>query len=256
MKISQVCTVPALSFFKKDFMDRWGLEEYHDKNAPCIFFGAYQNSRQIQEHKSYKIVIHGSTPDLIDFNIVKNTENLFCVRPPHPQIPKHVICKDLTIEIKNYDLFQPNPLGDKVYFYSGFKNGWWAPFNNPSIVNQIQQKIDFEIITTSHSLKSDYLSPEELKSKYYDKCFVSFNLSGMYGMTTTRELGLMGRKTIVNSDRYKYPCMIPYNNIDHLVEIINLESQKIGTIQPSINSNTMVTDEWLNTDYWDKLKKL
>jgi hypothetical protein len=74
-------------------------------------------------------------------------------------------------------------------------------------------------------------------------------------MTTVRELGLMGRKTIINSKRYKYPCMIPYDNIENLIEIINLESQKIGTIQPSIDSHTMTTDKWLETDYWDSLKK-
>jgi hypothetical protein len=48
--------------------------------------------------------------------------------------------------------------------------------------------------------------------------------------------------------------MIPYDNIENLIEIINLESQKIGTIQPSIDSHTMTTDEWLDTDYWDSLK--
>jgi hypothetical protein len=118
-------------------------------------------------------------------------------------------------------------LGDKVYVYTGFKKGYGQPWNLP-MINQIQKKIDFEIITTSHLEIKDYLPIEELKSQYYDNCFVSLNLSGHRGMTTVRELGLMGRKTIINSNRYKYPCMIPYDNTQNLIEIIKSESLKIG----------------------------
>ena len=254
MKITQLATVSALNFFKQNFMKRWGLVPYSNPNLPCVFFGANQNSTRIQAHKSHKIVIFGSANDMIDFNIVKNTENLFCICPPNPKIPESVICKDLTIEIKDYSIFKPTPLGDKIYVYTGFKNGYGHPWNL-KLINQIQNKIDYEIITTNHLEKKDYLPIEKLKSEYYDNCFVSLNLSGNHGMTTVRELGLMGRKTIINSKRYKYPCMIPYDNIENLIEIINLETQKIGTIQPSIDSHTMTTDEWLNTDYWDSLKK-
>jgi hypothetical protein len=252
MKITQLATVSSLTFFKEKFMSRWNFQPYQNKNLPCVFFGAAQNSSRIQQHQSHKIVIFGSKNDMIDFNVVKNTDKLFCVCPPNPKIPENIVCKDLTIEIKDYSLFQPSVLGDKIYTYTGFKKGYSHPWKIP-IISQIQKKIDFEIITTTHMEKKDFFSEEQLISEYYNKCFLNLNLSGNHGMTTVRELGLMGRKTIMNSDRYKYPCVISYNNIDEIVEIINQEAKKIGSLQPSIDSHTMSTDEWLDTDYWDSL---
>jgi hypothetical protein len=71
-------------------------------------------------------------------------------------------------------------------------------------------------------------------------------------------MGLMGRKTITmtNVEYYKYNCIINCSNIEEVIEVINKQSQKIGTIQPPMNSHT-VGDEWLNLEYWlgnNKLK--
>ena len=72
-------------------------------------------------------------------------------------------------------------------------------------------------------------------------------------MTTVREMGLMGRKTITirKKRHYNYHCIINCDSIDDIIETINEESKKIGTIQSSINSHT-VGDEWLNLEYWLK----
>ena len=136
---------------------------------------------------------------------------------------------------------------DKIYAYTGFKNGW-SP-NNLDKLKEIQNYIDYEIITTDHNDKSDLYDIDYLKENYYDKCFLNLNFTNGHGMTTARELGLMGRMTIMNSQNYNYPCLIGYNNNDDIVRIINQEANKIGTIQNSINSHN-IGEEWVYTEFW------
>ena len=256
MRITQALVANNMGFFKKNFMDRYGFTEYTDPNKPCIFFGVnglpphHVNgvSPIIQKHNSIKIVLPGGPTDLPDFRIVTNRKNLYVISPPRNLIPNDVICKNLTVEIKDYSIFKPTPLGDKIYAYSGFK-GWQK--NDFSKINKIQKHIDYEIITTNHNGPKDYYDIEFLKANYYDKCFLNLNFSDLRSMKTVRELGLMGRMTIMNESHYKYPCIIGYDSDEDLIAKINKESKKIGTLQNSINSHT-VDDEWVYTEFWDK----
>jgi hypothetical protein len=247
MRITQALVANHLGFFKKNFMDRYGFTEYTDPNKPCIFFGAINSSHIIQKHNSIKIVLPGGPSDLPDFRIVTDRKNLYVISP-HYLIPNDVICKNLTVEIKDYTIFKPTPLGDKIYAYSGF--GEWRQ-NDFSKINKIQKHINYEIITTNHNGLKDYYDIEFLKANYYDKCFLNLNFSVCGSMTTVRELGLMGRMTIMNESHYKYPCIIGYDSDEDLIAKINKESKKIGTLQNSINSHT-VDDEWVYTEFWDK----
>lgn len=249
MRITQVLVADSLIFFKKNLMDRWGFTDYVDPNKPCVFFGARELSHIIQNHNSMKIVLPGSPNDIANFNIITNRKNLYFISPPHNSIPNDVVCKNLNIEIKDFSIFKPIPLGNKIYAYTGFKNGWQP--NNLSKLNEIQKHIDYEIITTNHINKSDLYDINYLKLNYYDNCFLNLNFTNGHGMTTVRELGLMGRMTIMNESNYKYPCIIGYDSDDDLIEKINKESKKIGTIQNSINSHN-INDEWVYTEFWDK----
>jgi hypothetical protein len=249
MRITQVLVSDSLIFFKKNFIDRWGFVEYTDHNKPCVFFGGKELSSIIQNHNSIKIVLPGFPNDIPNFTIVTNRKNLYLISPPHNLIPNDVISKNFSVEIKDYSIFKPTILGDKIYAYSGFKNGWQP--NDLSKLNEIQKRIDYEIITTNHINKTDMYDINYLKSNYYDKCFLNLNFTNGHGMTTVRELGLMGRMTIMNESHYKYPCIIGYDSNDDLIEKINKESKKIGTIQNSINSHT-INDEWVYTEFWGK----
>jgi hypothetical protein len=258
MRISQTLTAPSVNFFKKNFIERYNFKEYYDVNKPCVFLGGNELSHQIQNHKSYKFVFLTSPHDLPDFNIVTNTDNLFIINlldevRLNSKIPNNVNCRNVTIEIKDYSLFQPNVLGDKIYAYTGFKNGWTNQWNIEKL-KQIQKQINYEIITTNHLNINDYYDINYLKNNYYDKSFLNLNLSNGNGMATVIELGLMGRKTILNEHFYKFPCILNYKNDEDLINLINSESYKIGTLQPSINCHT-VNDEWLDINFWTKTNK-
>jgi len=258
MKITQTLVAPAVSFFKKNFISRYSFKEYCDINKPCVFLGGRELSTQIQNHKSYKFVFLTTPNDLLNFDIITNTENLFIINISDDvrlnlKIPDNVKCKNLTIELKDYSLFQSNILGDKIYAYTGFKNGWGNEWNVEKL-KQLQKKIDYEIITTNHLNLNDYYDINYLKENYYDKSFLNLNLSNGNGMSTVIELGLMGRKTILNENFYKYPCILNYKNDEDLINLINYESSKIGMLQPSINCHT-INDEWLDIDFWVKIDK-
>ena len=82
-------------------------------------------------------------------------------------------------------------------------------------------------------------------------------------MSTNKELGLMGRLSVMNPIYYNevYKGMIPYKDysreaaIENIVEIIKVEAKKIGTVQPVIDSHTITTDEWLYLDFYQKSKQ-
>lgn len=250
-KISQAYVAPEIEFFKKDFLKINNLTEYNNEYEPVVFFGAKYSSDLINKHRGYKLILPNCPNDIPKITDYTNTF-LIC-SDNYKNLPSNVIRKSITPRIKEYDIFKPNTLGNKIYVYTGFKNGW--NLRNDPIINEIQKNIDFEIITTAHSTIKDYLSIDSLKFNFYDKCFLNLNFTKGHGLTTAIELGLMGRKTVFkntqtnNFQRIEFPNFISYENINDIINIINIESKKIGTIQPRIDAHN-VGDEWLDLEFW------
>lgn len=253
-RITQALLSPGLRSFKDNLFKKYNLEEYHDINEPALFFGANDCSIQIQNHNSWKLIL----PCLPrDYPFFKNYDKaLFICSDNHNTLPEGVIRKSITPEIKDYSIFKPKPLGDKIYVYTGFKNGW--ELNKNPIIDKIQSKIDYEIIKNSHDNLSDFYDINYLKENYYDKCFLNLNFTIGNGLATVLEMGLMGIKTIFknpfndNIQRLEFPNFISYENVDDIVRIISEESKKIGTIQEPIDGHNVKGDEWLYLDYWLK----
>jgi len=249
-RIKQALVAQQISFFKENFLNRWDLQEYYDPNEPCIFFGGRELSKYIQDHNSIKIVIPATPNDIPNFSIVTNRKDLFIISPLKDTIPFEVPCKDILIQIKDYSLFQPNILGDKIYFYSGFKNGYDEYNKHKQVITQIENQTGYEVITTAHPNLNNFFDVNYLKTNFYDKSFLNLNLSkdGNH-LTTAIELGMMGRKTIMKKNYQNFSFMIDYVDIENIILIIKEESKKIGTIQPKIDAHS-VGAEWLDLNYW------
>jgi hypothetical protein len=249
-RIKQALVAQQISFFKENFLNRWDLQEYYDPNEPCIFFGGRELSKYIQDHNSIKIVIPATPNDIPNFSIVTNRKDLFIISPLKDTIPFEVPCKDILIQIKDYSLFQPNILGDKIYFYSGFKNGYDEYNKHKQVITQIENQTGYEVITTAHPNLNNFFDVNYLKTNFYDKSFLNLNLSkdGNH-LTTAIELGMMGRKTIMKKNYQNFSFMIDYVDIENIISIIKEESKKIGTIQPKIDAHS-VGAEWLDLNYW------
>jgi hypothetical protein len=249
-RIRQAYVAPKINFFKKEFMDFNGLVEYYNEYEPAIFFGINSSVNAINNHKGIKILLPSEPLDISDRI---NYENAFLICSENYNIPSHVNRRNITPRIKNYDIFKPNVMGDKIYFYSGFKNGW--NHKNEEIISIIKNKTNFEIITTDHNNLQDYYDIKYLKENFYDKSFININMTDGNSLTTAIELGLMGRKTVFrnkytnNIQRLEFPNFISYENIEDILDIISNESKKIGTIQEPIDAHN-VGDEWLDLDFW------
>jgi hypothetical protein len=248
-KIRQCYFGPQLSFFKKRFMELYNLVEYHDPDQPAIFYGAHESSQFINSHRNYKLIFPCCPTD---YPQISNYEKTLFISSEKAVLPDNVIRKSILPRIKDYSDFKPTIIGDKIYYYSGFTNGWNL---KNDIIGEIQKRIDFEIITTNHNNVDDYFSFEYLKNDFYEKCFLNLNFTQGSGISTVIEFGLMGVKTIFNNphpnniQRLELPNFITYQNIDDIIRIISDESKKIGTVQEQIDAHN-VGDEWINLDYW------
>ena len=278
MKIEQALVGPTISPFKENFLKKWDLKEYTDPDKPAIFFEVWNGSRQaIIDHRSDRILFPQNYVDYLSFvedRSTKNLERVFLVVPSGKTdfIPKNYKAKCFMPEIKDFSRFKPNVLGDKIYYHSG------CDPNHPQCmktIDKIQERIDYELITCRFDKVHDYLSESDLKEKFYDKCFLSLNFTRGGGMCTTIELALMGRKTIIGDPRgrersrrnystpkysgdqvdwerhdfYNYPSFIKYESFDDIINKINEEAKKIGTIQPAMNPHK-VGAEWLDMEFW------
>ena len=143
MRFEQVSISNHVKFFKKGFLERWKLSEQIDKTKPLVIFGFNGNREVYESHESYKILILSTPTDFPDFNHLNNNEKTIIVadkkKYSDKYIPESVIFKHETIEIKDYSMFTPNVLGDKIYYYSGFKNGWGGRWGEEKIKEMLDR---------------------------------------------------------------------------------------------------------------------
>lgn len=260
MEFKQVKISTNLSeFFGDNFKKKWNLVDYHDINQPAIFFGIYTKSDRtfLQNHKGKSLVIWGGS-DLERIDSISLVKKLIDSGKSYTWVypgffseilnqykVKH---KKIFVPIKNYDEFKPTILGDKIYVYKGIlgnrdKYFKWNEVIKPIIDHFGEDKILF---TQNESI-------ENLKKNYYEKSFVYIKPNEKGGCTTMFEMAHMGRKTIglgfEDNDFF-----LNYKTTQHLINLIELESQKIGKINYEVSNsikNTFISDNsWLYSEYY------
>jgi hypothetical protein len=243
--------------FSDRLKKRYGFVDYYDINSPCFFWGGLGEIEKINYHRGLKIIKFITPSDCETLNDLENSDNLFIINDPLLKPIKNYKFANIEFEYQDYSIFKPKILGDKIYSYMRDP----IEFQKNTII-EIQKKINYEIIFGGEVSNAKYYDTlENLKTNYYDKCFLSLNLSGKHGYTTVRELGLMGIKTVMSSP-YKFPSIRQLKNysrignqvnidIDEIVQIIIDESKKIGVIQEGFNPHN-INDEWLYVDFWEK----
>ena len=247
--------------FSPKLIKRYDFENYTDINEPCFFLGAIGEINKINNHKGLKIVKFLTPADCWTINQITNSENLFIISDPFIETSTNYNFVNFEFEFSDFSIFKPIILGDKIYCYMR------DPLEfRKDIINRIQTKINYEIIYGGENCDAkNYYLPIDLKTMYYDKCFLSINLSSKHGYTTVREMGCMGIKTIMHSP-YNFPSIVQLDyyernfkgnghsikvNEDEIIEKINRESYNIGKLGVSMNPHN-INDEWLYVDFWEK----
>jgi hypothetical protein len=243
--------------FGQDFREKWKLHKISNFIDPCVFIGLYTDVdfHVWNKHKGPKILYFGGN-DLRDhqLNLVKNTENVNCIGYGgdwlYSTLDKYNIpYTTKRISLKNYDKFIPTPLGDKIYVYKGITGERQDYYNWNDVIVPVMK-----IIGEDKFLFTENKSLDELHEHFYKKCFIYLKPNERGGSAGMIQLGLMGRMTITNGHS-SFPNTIGYNNIDDIVNIIEKESNKIGTLQQDLSDRLrecfLQTDEWLNLDFYN-----
>lgn len=245
--IKQVRFSDSVKFFEKEFCDFWNVTPYKDPNAPCLFAGVYsrQDVFHINHHKGFKVVwnngrvrnelfIHLIPKDLV---VLKYTDAI-----DHTVIEDRYKIKRARFQLKDYSMFKPNKLGNKICCYLGspkMRNLYGFP--------EVQRLKNI----TKHEIIISYLGKtrEQMKSSIYDNCFVYFKPVLVGGAETANELALMGRKT-VSPARGEY--YLNYNTIQQAKELIDKEAQHIGEFRESVlpEDYFYTGAEWKEVEFW------
>jgi len=259
MKISQVYVSEGVERnFGEGFRNHWKLKKYFDPNLPSVFFGVYTKSDRLvlKKHRSTSIVIFGGS-DLTrteSINLVKSlvdSGKSFTFAYPghfskylHDNKIKH---KQLHLAVKNYSLFKPSKLGDKIYVYRGIDSGKDDYYKWNDIAPILSENFG-----PSSILHTNNQSQESLISNFYEKCFVYIKPNPRGGCTTMFELGTMGRKTI-GKGHSNLGNFIEYSNTQDLIDLIKIESQFVGKVREDVSLttiNSFIGPEWLDLEFW------
>jgi len=261
---NQVYMSPALNDFKKDFKEKWQLEDYSDPNAPLVYFGMYgqPDADIFLQHKGKKIVVWGGN-DMHQgqLNLVKkyvDEGNAYTFAPPgefdetlNKYNIKHKTCY---IPNKDYSKFKATPLGENIYIYMGRPDNprpEYFKFNE--IVAPLIQVFGEDRVKWVVKEEKSTLPIDELIEKYYNDCFVFVKPHEKGGVTSMYDLAHMGRKTIGKGES-NLPNFIEYSDVKNLLELIMEESKFIGKIREDVATsldNHFLGDEWLSLKFWE-----
>jgi len=241
MKIKQVSVAPFLNYFKEGLKARWGLSDYYDPYAPCLFFGGVGQVELINKHKGYKLLYFADIVDKYPSEL--NPENVVAFGNPYSTIPSTIPVKYGWIETRINNAITPSPLGDKVFVYLR------QPSDEIRLglleVQKLQKKINYEIITLSEPNPIPF---QEVVNNYYKKSFISVNFTESAGLTTVCDLGLRGVKTIMNT-KLSLSSLLEISSNEEIPLLIEKEAKKIGTIQKPID-NYNLNDVWQDLNFW------
>lgn len=256
--ITQVYVSPTLeTTFGENFRTLWNLQKYHNDRTPAVFLGLYTASdlEKLVSHKSTSIVIWGGADMRSDalITVQKLVRAGKCFTFAYPGEFSNILTsyniphKQLYVPIKSYSDFQPSPLGDKIYVYRGVKGTRSNYFKWDDVIQPLINQLGED-----RFIYTDNLSVSSLIDDYYKKCFVYIKPTPKGGCTAMFELGHMGRKTI-GVGHVGLPNFIEYYKPSQIIKLIEIEAEKIGTLQPEISQNTQdifTGREWLDFDFW------
>lgn len=233
----------SIKFFEKGFCERWNISSYHSVEEPCLFAGVYDMNdvNMINRHKGFKIIWNtGRVREIFNKIVSDNVVVLVNDFIDHSLLGTKYKIKKGNIQVKDFSTFIPNILRDKIYCYLGNNN--LKGIMGFSFIEDLKKKIGFDVIYGFQGQNMLWV-----KKNYYDQCFINVKPNIVGGMTTAAELAYMGRKTISNTIA---PFCINYG--ENILDIIEQESKKIGTVQPScIGDFYNVGEEWKQVNYWN-----
>lgn len=244
--------------FGENIRGKWGLRKYDDIESPAIFFGLYKEEdiSKLMKHRGISLVIWGGG-DMRD-NALKQVKRKIDLGRTYTFTnpgafsgmlrSRRIKHKSFYLPIKDFSMFKPVELGDKIYVYKGWKGNRADYFKWDDVIVPIAKHFGNDRI-----LYADNVSIEELIENYYSKCFVYVKPNPKGGCTTMWELGHMGIKTI-STGPGPAPNVINFRNTKEIIKLIEMEESKIGSFQEKVSNETIkcldLNSDWLKIKFW------
>lgn len=248
----------SLKFFRPSLKAKYGFEEYCNPHEPAVFFGMYKRVyKTLYRHKALAVVVWSGSDSIglwkqLEFVgfLKKNSKRIFHIAISDivgNDLKKagvdHIV---LPVTPFNHNL-EPVPLGDKIYTYAALSDD---DLYGIEMVRDVEKHIDYEII---------YVAPKQYSRKHlidfiYPQCFLGLRLTKHDGLpNTVLELGAMGRKVVTNVDT---PNALPYRDVKSIINHINSEAKKIGTMQKQVSKDVkdfiLLPETWRMTETYTK----
>ncbi len=256
--INQVQVSSAISAFTGKIRSKYGLRQYYSRAKPAFFFGIYNNgdSRILRKHKSLAIIIWGGTDILktIREKSKRDIRALIRNKNIHNIAISSFIVNDLkklgvkpyriNFSLANQSHFTPRKMGNQIYIYGKGTSSMYGY----KIYTQVRKKLpQYKFIVASATKYKSSQMP-----KVYGRCFIGLRLTKHDGnANTVQELGLCGIRCVHNGDMLN---AIPWTNVDSIVNSIEAESVRIGTVNTTLANAVRqhLTDnkKWLYTGFY------
>ena len=277
------------SIFKIAFLEgilkAHNLIEYHDNNAPAIFYGLTTPDDLLvfEKHKSLKIVIWMGGD--INYRIKRtkmDTQRRLRMIHRIASTPKVKLISASSFisrsmdELKlpysivpflgiDFDLYKPIKKGPCIYLYTTLHS---EDYYGSEIYTKLMEKYKhINFITTCCKYYYDNvllkMSPPykynikwyektELINEIYPQCFVGLRLTQHDGPAwTVQELGLLGIKSIHNGNS---PSSLNYKTFDDVCNHIETEMKTIGSSDPELATKVReyltIDDKFFNTSFF------
>lgn len=253
MRITQCKISKSVSDFP--FRKVYGLTEYVDFDAPCLFIGCYNEDDicAILEHKSLAVIMWSGI-DSLDFHYWKLFDK--------PNI-KHLSGGNVSAHIRNYRFCYEKKLnnleertiapvvkGNKIYVYMPKSS---EQYHNIETFEKI--KVNQEYIIGNGSIsQTDWRAGKA--DEIYSQCFIGLVLNGYSGgVTGVVEMGVRGIKVVTNV--CSLPNVIIWKTVNDIEAAIKTEAVNIGKVDKDLSA--FVYDcldnnfEFLNTEFYETM---
>lgn len=265
MRITQLYTSLDVECFGAMLAKTQRLHAYHDRYRPAVFFGCYRREdlAALAEHQSVAVLLWGGSdamlPDTIERVAALPRTRL---NPIYHVAQSSFIAEDLreagvpfmrsNVVASDTKIFQPAPLGRKVYFYYSAPNPKRFQYYGGDHLPLLQEQLPGVEFVIANSLPATY--EHARMPEVYRECAVGIRLVPHDGAScTVVEMALMGRKCIWNGE---FPSAIPYRSLGDVVAAVKHELARSGEIDHDLAAKARAAlgdDAWLYVENHQRL---
>lgn len=232
MRITQAYVSKSVMDFP--FHQIYRLDDYHDIDSSCIFFGMYrfEDCRLVFQHRGQRVIFWTGQDFLDNFDYYKFGGWHITA---HPKIWEAIKSKGddcLLVQPAAFlNRIAPQKLGNKIYAYCPSS----APdYHGKKVIDQLRE-MGYEIIIGDGRYTQWEWRLKQADIAYAD-VFIGLCLSEFAGGGgSIIEMGLRGIKVVTNV--FNLPNCLPWTDAQSVAKLIEIEKVNIGYTNKRLTSN-------------------